>query len=114
LGKISFTHSVPSPDDVRKVMTGLGYCWAAMCENQSGPGAGQKASRAGQSVLHKLGRAACVQEENEERKRKTARPAGLAWGGFEKSTDGQLENGNYVLNFHNFPKLQINWNSKRV
>jgi hypothetical protein len=95
-------------------MTGLGYCWAAMCENQSGPGAGQKASRAGQSVLRKLGRAACVQEENEERKRKTARPAGLAWGGFEKSTDGQLENGNYVLNFHNFPKLQINWNSKRV
>jgi hypothetical protein len=48
-----------------------GY-WAAMCENQSGPGFREKASRAGQSVMHKLGRAACVREENEARKRTTA------------------------------------------
>jgi hypothetical protein len=33
-----------------------GY-WAAMCENQSGLGAGEKASWAGRSVLRKLGQA---------------------------------------------------------
>jgi hypothetical protein len=54
-----------------------GY-WAAMCENQSGPGFREKASRAGRSVMRKLGRAACVREENEARKRTTAGPAGLA------------------------------------
>jgi hypothetical protein len=33
-------------------------CWAAMCQNQSGLGAGEKARRAGQSALRKLGQAA--------------------------------------------------------
>jgi hypothetical protein len=49
-----------------------------MCENQSEPGAGEKASRASRSELRELGRAACAREENEERKRKTDGPAGLA------------------------------------
>jgi hypothetical protein len=76
-----------------------------MCENQSGPGAGEKASRAGQSALRKLGRAACARKENEERKRKTARLAGLVRWGFEKLAHGRLQNGNYLLNFHNFSQI---------
>jgi hypothetical protein len=30
---------------------------------------------------------------------------GLARGGFEKSAHGRLENGNYLLNFHNFSQI---------
>jgi hypothetical protein len=45
--------------EVGRARTGWNGCWAAMCENQSGLGAGEKASRAGRSVLCKLGQAAC-------------------------------------------------------
>jgi hypothetical protein len=61
------------------VSMGWKGCWAAMCENQSGPRVGEKASRAGRSAPRKLGRAACVWEDNEERKRKIAGPAALTW-----------------------------------
>jgi hypothetical protein len=40
-------------------------------------------------VLRKLGQAGYAREENEEGKRKTAGPIGLAWGGFEKSAHGR-------------------------
>jgi hypothetical protein len=45
----------PLGREVGHVRTGWKGCWAAMCENQSGLGAGEKASRAGRSALRKLG-----------------------------------------------------------
>jgi hypothetical protein len=48
----------PLGREVGHVRTGWNGCWAAMCENQCGLGAGEKASRAGRSVLRKLGQAA--------------------------------------------------------
>jgi hypothetical protein len=48
----------PLGREVGHVRTGWKGCWAAMCENQSGLGAREKASRAGRSALRKLGQAA--------------------------------------------------------
>jgi hypothetical protein len=48
----------PLGREVGRARIGWKGCWAAMCENQSGLGAGEKASRVGRSALRKLGQAA--------------------------------------------------------
>jgi hypothetical protein len=48
----------PLGREVGHARIGWKGCWPAMCENQSGLWAGEKASRAGRSVLRKLGQAA--------------------------------------------------------